>query len=95
MEPFLALPLTELCYKSTVEDYLQSRESTVLRTSFLPSFSDFSLFVFLLVVVYTLRLEEREQVLIDPVFKGRAHAVRRALIDLECRVLYDLGRKLG
>ena len=42
-----------------------------------------------------LRLEECEQVLVDPVLESRAHAVRRALVHLERRVLDDLGREQG
>ncbi len=40
-----------------------------------------------------LRLDEREQVLVDLVLVRRAHAVRRALVDLQRRALDDLGRE--
>ncbi len=42
-----------------------------------------------------LRLEEREQILVDLVLEGRAHAVRRALVDLQRGALDDLGREQG
>src|SRR4029077_20389455 len=37
--------------------------------------------------------DERQQVLVDLVLQGRAHAVRRALVDLEPGVLDDLRRQ--
>jgi hypothetical protein len=42
-----------------------------------------------------LTLDEREQILIRLVFECRAHAVRRALVDLELCVLDDFGRQHG
>src|SRR5271157_3242844 len=39
------------------------------------------------------RLDERKQVLVDPVLESRAHAVRGALVDFKRRVLDDLRRK--
>src|SRR5437867_12309411 len=43
----------------------------------------------------SLCLEEVEQILVDMVLVCRAHAVRRAFVDLEHRVLDDLGREHG
>src|SRR5438445_3069444 len=40
-------------------------------------------------------LEEREQIRVDSVFVGRAHAVRQARIDFQRGALDDLGRELG
>src|SRR5439155_2488815 len=40
-------------------------------------------------------LEETEQFLVDLVLVGRAHAMRRAFVDLERRILDDLGREHG
>src|SRR2546430_2384378 len=42
-----------------------------------------------------LRLEEREQILVHLLLVGRAHAVRRALVDLQLRVLDQLGGEQG
>jgi hypothetical protein len=42
-----------------------------------------------------LSLEERKQIRVDLVFMRRAQAVRRALVDVERRVLNDLGREQG
>src|SRR5262249_25491389 len=40
-------------------------------------------------------LQELEEVCVDAVLEGRAHAVRRALVDLEPRVLDELRRLHG
>ena len=42
-----------------------------------------------------LRLDERQQILVDPILERRAHAVRRALVDLQRRALDHLGRQHG
>jgi hypothetical protein len=39
--------------------------------------------------------DECDQVRVALIFEGRAHAVSRAVIDLERRVLDDLGRERG
>ena len=52
--------------------------------------------VFVLIGLFLVsRLDEREQILVDLVLVRRAHAVRRALVDLQRRVLDDLGREQG
>jgi hypothetical protein len=40
-------------------------------------------------------LEKHKQFLADLVFQSRAHAVRRARIDFQCRSLNNLGREKG
>src|SRR5690242_11441680 len=42
-----------------------------------------------------LGFQEGQQVLVDLVLEGRAHAVRRARVDLQRRALDDLGREPG
>src|SRR5262249_42159367 len=43
-------------------------------------------------MVHRSRLEEGEQIGVDLVLVFRAHAMGCALVDLECRILEDLGR---